>query len=92
MLAFATTFLGMPLLTLLPVYARDIYQQGVTEYSRMMAFSGAGAIAGSLIVAWLGRFKRMGVTTLSVQVAFGLFIVAVRDDARHLRELRSCCS
>ena len=30
---------------------------------------------GSLFVAWLGRFKRMGVTTLSVQVAFGLFIV-----------------
>ena len=74
-LAFATTFLGMPLLTLLPVYARDIYHQGVTEYSRMMAFSGAGAIVGSLFVAWLGRFKRMGVTTLSVQVAFGLFIV-----------------
>ncbi len=74
-LAFATTFLGMPLLTLLPVYARDIYHQGVTEYSRMMAFAGAGAIVGSLIVAWLGRFKHMGVTTLSVQLAFGLFIV-----------------
>ncbi len=74
-LAFATTFLGMPLLTLLPVYARDIYHQGVTEYSRMMAFAGAGAIVGSLFVAWLGRFKHMGVTMLSVQVAFGLFIV-----------------
>jgi predicted MFS family arabinose efflux permease len=57
------------------VYARDIYHEGATEYARMMAFSGAGAIVGSLFVAWLGRFKRMGVTTLSVQVAFGLFIV-----------------
>jgi hypothetical protein len=37
----------------------------------MMAFSGARAIVGSLFVAWLGRFKRMGVTTLAVQVAFG---------------------
>jgi len=74
-LAFATTFLGMPVLTLLPVYARDIYQAGVAEYSRMMAFAGAGAIAGSLIVAWLGRLKRMGVATLAVQVAFGLFIM-----------------
>ena len=73
-LAFATTFLGMPLLTLLPVYARDIYQQGVGEYSRMMAFAGAGAIAGSLIVASLGQFKRMGVATLCVQIAFGLLI------------------
>ena len=73
-LAFATTFLGMPLLTLLPVYARDIYHQGVGQYSHMMAFAGAGAIAGSLIVAWLGRFKRMGVATLGVQIAFGLLI------------------
>ena len=74
-LAFATTFLGMPILTLLPVFARDIYQEGVAEYSRMMAFSGAGAITGSLIVAWLGRFKHMGVWTLLVQVSFGLLIV-----------------
>jgi MFS family permease len=74
-LAFATTFLGMPVLTLLPVFARDIYQAGVGEYSRMMAFSGAGAIAGSLIVAWMGHFRRMGVATLAVQVAFGLFIL-----------------
>jgi len=74
-LAFATTFLGMPVLTLLPVFARDIYQEGVAEYSRMMAFSGAGAIVGSLTVAWLGRMKRMGVTTLAVQAAFGIFII-----------------
>jgi MFS family permease len=73
-LAFATTFLGMPLLTLLPVYARNIYHQGVGEYSRMMAFAGAGAITGSLIVASFGRFKRMGVTTLCVQIAFGFLI------------------
>jgi MFS family permease len=73
-LAFTTTFLGMPVLTLLPVFARDIYQQGVAEYSRMMVFSGAGAIAGSLIVAWIGRMARMGVATLVVQAAFGLFI------------------
>ena len=73
-LAFVTTFLGMPLMTLLPVFARDIFHSGVGEYSRLMAFSGAGAIAGSLIVAWLGRFRYMGATTLIVQIAFGLLI------------------
>jgi MFS family permease len=75
-LAFATTFLRMQLQMLLPIYERDIYHQGVVEYSRMMAFAGAGAIIGSLIVASLGRFKRMGVTTLCVQIAFG-FLIAV---------------
>ena len=64
----------MPLLTLLPVYARNIYHQGVGEYSRLMAFAGVGAITGSLIVASFGRFKRMGVTTLCVQIAFGFLI------------------
>jgi predicted MFS family arabinose efflux permease len=73
-LAFATAFLGMPVLTLLPVFARDVYLAGVGEYSRLMAFSGAGAITGSLVVASLGRMKKMGLMTLLVQAAFGVFI------------------
>ena len=58
-LAFATTFLGLPLLTLLPVIAQDVFQQGVGQYSEMMAFSGAGAVVGALVVAWLGKFRHM---------------------------------
>ena len=75
-LASLTTFLGLPLLTFLPIFARDIYHGDVGRYSEMMAFSGAGAVCGALVVAWLGRFKHMGLTLLVVQFAFGLFIVA----------------
>jgi MFS family permease len=75
-LAFLTTFLGLPLLTFLPIFARDIFHGGVGRYSTMMAFSGAGAVAGALVVAWLGRFKHMGLTLLLVQLTFGLLIVA----------------
>ncbi len=75
-LAFATTFLGTPLLTLLPVFTQKVFHQGVGEYSRMMAFSGAGAVAGALVVAWLGRFRQMGAMALLVQVVFGLLIIA----------------
>jgi predicted MFS family arabinose efflux permease len=75
-LAFLTTFLGLPLLTFLPVFAREIFHGDVAVYSHMMAFSGAGAVAGALVVAWLGRFKRMGLTLLIVQAAFGALIVA----------------
>ena len=42
----------------------------------MMAWSGAGAVAGALVVAWLGRFRRMGLTALLVQVLFGLLTIA----------------
>jgi len=35
-----------------------------------------GAVVGALVVAWLGRFRHMGLTLLLVQVVFGLLIVA----------------
>lgn len=74
-LAFATTFLGMPLLTLLPVFTQNVFHQGVGAYSRLMAFSGAGAVAGALVIAWLGRFRQMGTAALLVQGLFGLLII-----------------
>jgi MFS family permease len=75
-LAFAMTFFGTPLLTLLPVFVQNVFHAGVTEYSRMMAFAGAGAVMGALVVAWLGRFRRMGAAALVVQMFFGALIVA----------------
>jgi MFS family permease len=75
-LAFATTFLAIPLLTFLPVIARNVFHEGVGRYSEMMAFSGTGAVAGALVVAWLGRFPHMGLTALVVQVVVGVLIVA----------------
>jgi MFS family permease len=75
-LASMTTFLGLPLLTFLPVFAREIFHGNVGVYSRMMAFSGAGAVVGALVVAWLGRFKHMGLTLLIVQVVFGALIAS----------------
>lgn len=69
-----TTFLGYPLMTLLPVFARDVFGQGVEGYSGLMAFSGAGAIVGALAVAWLGTYRRMGLGALLVMTAFGVFV------------------
>jgi MFS family permease len=74
--AFLTTFLGLPLLTFLPVFARDVFDGEAAMYSTMMAFSGAGSVAGALLVAWLGRFRHIGLTLLLVQVVFGLLVAA----------------
>lgn len=74
--AFVTTFLGLPLMTFLPVFAREVFQGEIGLYSRMMAFSGAGSVVGALIVAWMGRFRHMGRTLLIVQVVFGLLVAA----------------
>jgi MFS family permease len=75
-LASMTTFLGLPLLTFLPIFARDVFHGDVGTYSRMMAFSVAGAVIGALVVAWLGRFRHMGLTLLLVQVVFGALIAS----------------
>lgn len=75
-LAFLTTFLSGPLLTFLPVFARDVFHGGINQYSQLMAFSGAGAVTGALVVAWLGRFRHMGRALLLVEIAFGALLVA----------------
>lgn len=75
-LGFVTTFLGLPLLTLLPVFAKNIFHGDVGLYTQMMAFSGIGAVIGALVVAWLGKFRHMGFATLIVQAVFGLLLLA----------------
>jgi MFS family permease len=74
-LAFATTFLGTPVLTFLPLFAQDVFHGGVTQYTQLMAFAGAGAVTGALVVAWLGKFRHMGLTALLVQAIFGALVV-----------------
>ncbi len=76
-LAAVTAFFGFPMLTLLPLFAKNVFGGDVGRYSTLMAFSGAGAIAGALIVAWLGKFKHMGLTVLLVQLTFGGLMVAL---------------
>jgi MFS family permease len=71
-----TTFLGLPLLTFLPVFAKDIFHGDINRFSHMMAFSGAGAVCGALIVAWLGRFRHMGKALLGTQALFGVLVTA----------------
>lgn len=75
-IASATTFLGYPLMTFLPIFAQKIFHEAVGGYSVMMAFSGAGAVCGALLVAWMGKYRRMGMTVLLVQALFGLLIIA----------------
>ncbi len=68
-LAISTTSLGLPLRAFLPVFAGD-----PTTLSHMMTSLGTGAVAGALVVAWLGSFERMGLTLLRVLVVFGALI------------------
>ncbi|HEY7291473.1 MAG TPA: MFS transporter [Vicinamibacterales bacterium] len=75
-LAAATTFLGFAVLTFLPIFAQKIFHEGADTYSHLMIFSGIGSVCGALLVAWLGKYKRMGPTALIVQAVYGVLIIA----------------
>ena len=74
-LAALTTFLGFAVLTFLPTLTQTIFHADVATYTHLLAFSGAGSVVGALVVAWLGRFKRMGWTALLVQAMYGVLII-----------------
>ena len=70
-LGFIGAFLGLPLLTFLPVITRDVFQQDVAFYSHLMTFSGAGAVTGALIVAYIGKHRHIGRLLLIFLGSFG---------------------
>jgi len=73
-LGFMSTFCGVPIITLLPIFARDVFDIGSAGYSTMMAASGAGAVVGALFYAGLANVKNRGKLTLWIQLALALLI------------------
>ena len=87
-LGFFGAFLGAPLFMFLPIITRDIFQRGVGFYTQLMTFSGGGAVAGALAVAWLGRNKHMGRILLILLTLFGMIIIGFGlSRSPHLSEL-----
>lgn len=74
-LGFFSAFLGVPLFTFLPVLTRDVFHRDVGFYTQLMTFSGAGAVAGAIVVAWLGKNRHMGRILLILLTLFGTIIV-----------------
>jgi len=75
LLAFLATMLGVPLMVFLPVFAKDVFRQGPTIYTLLLAFSGAGSIAGALSVAAMGNHPHKGRVIVVTMTVLGLFMV-----------------
>lgn len=67
---------GAPYLTLIPIFARDIFHLGASGLAWMMGVAGAGAFCGALFLAYLGDFKRKGWSVLGGAFGFGVFLIA----------------
>jgi predicted MFS family arabinose efflux permease len=73
-LAFCMTLLGIPILTFLPVFAKDVLHGSVFTLTWLVSVSGAGAVVGSLIVAWLGNIGNKGRVSLIMLTCLGVLI------------------
>ena len=76
-LAFLGSFCSTPLLTFLPVFAKEVFHGGPGRYSAFLAAFGCGAVLGGVVVATTSsRMRRRGLTSALGLVAFGLLTVA----------------
>lgn len=74
LLAFCMTALALPLITFLPVFAKDIFHGGPTVFTILLACSGAGSITGALVVAGMGNIPNKGRVALTVLIGLGAAI------------------
>lgn len=73
-LAFATTLLGFSLVGFLPVIVRTVFHGGPSTYQLLLICSGAGSIAGALMVAGAEKLTDHGRITLLTLMALGVAI------------------
>lgn len=74
-LAFAGTFLGMPIITFLPVVAKSIFGLKANGYAWMMTTYGLGSVTGALLVAATAHAARKGKMALNLQLLFACLLV-----------------
>jgi MFS family permease len=74
-LSSVNSLFGAPYFTLIPIYARDIFQLGATGLAWLMGAAGAGAFCGAVFLAYLGDFRKKGWLVLGGSLAFGVFII-----------------
>ncbi len=75
-LAFCMTLFAIPLLTFLPVFAKEVFHGDEETFTRLLICSGLGSICGALGVAGLGKARRQGRIALTALIVLGALIAA----------------
>jgi predicted MFS family arabinose efflux permease len=70
-LSFCMTGLAIPLLTFLPVFAKDVFHSGPQVFTNMLSLSGAGSVVGALVVASMGNIGNKGRVALVMLTCLG---------------------
>ena len=77
MLSIVPFVFAMPVNTLLPAFNEDILGGGPDDLGLLMSFMGAGAIAGSLMMATMGGLRRKGRWLLASCAIWGAATAAI---------------
>jgi MFS family permease len=74
---------GLPYISFLPVYARDILKTGATGLGILMSFAGAGAFTGAVTLALKGDFSKKGrlLAVSGVIFSVALLVFSISRDA-----------
>ena len=75
LIAGMTSLFGAPYLSMIPLFARDIFHLDEGGNALMMGVSGAGAFIGALVLAYLGDFKHKGWSVLTGAFGFALCLI-----------------
>jgi len=71
LIAFCMTALAIPMITFLPVFAKNVFQKDAMTYTLFLVASGLGSITGALVVAAIGNIHNKGRVALTMLVALG---------------------
>ena len=75
-MALVPFVLVMPYMTLLTIFAKDIFQMDATGFGLLTSVSGIGSLAATLVVASLGDYRGKGKLLGYAGVAMGLLLIA----------------
>ena len=75
-LAFGITLLSYPLITFLPVMARDVFHGDANTFTLFLCLSGAGSVTGALLVAGSASKGGQARKSLIVMAVLGVAITA----------------
>lgn len=74
-LALVPMVIGLPYMSMLPVFAKDVLHHGASGYGIMLSATGVGAVTGTLAIASIGNVKRKGLLLLGAIFALGVMIM-----------------
>jgi predicted MFS family arabinose efflux permease len=74
-LSFVGSLCAFPLLTFLPVFAKNVFRGDVKVLATFLAVFGLGAVVGALGAAGFGHVKRRGAVAVAMQMTFGALMI-----------------